>query len=337
MTKCASPLIADLSGKRSPSTKSMLSAIRNRRSLIIAMVLGLALLLFAFFSFPFIDFELYSTYDANIPNASVFFDKYDLDSLHGDIGTVTINDLVIVSAFSRNHASEMRALEGVPYRLVIYRMIDVDEDETNLMRRHCPKQVEFRIFDFDEYPAYVRNLKEYRWKHLIIAQLLMEGPLVFWVDSSVRFYDDPRQSIQTVIDYAKRPESLNVVQLCDTGHKIFPVTIKEMFVRFCYPEEQAKKLNMFAGGVTLWIRSPRTVKILKEMVSCSLEKECMAPKGARLRCDSAVISMGNKFAGCHRFDQSALAVVLSKEANFDLSRYAYTGGELTFLKVERGT
>uniref|UniRef100_A0A1I7Z9T2 Tudor domain-containing protein n=1 Tax=Steinernema glaseri TaxID=37863 RepID=A0A1I7Z9T2_9BILA len=236
-----------------------------------------------------------------------------------------------------NRLKKYRALEGVPYRLEIYRMVDVSESRTELMRRHCPKQVEFRTFDFDEYPAYVRMLFQYRWKHLIIAQMLMESPLVFWVDSSVRFHNDPKQSIWTVIDFAKRPESLNVVQLCDTGHKIFPVTMKEMFMRFSYPEEQTKKLNMCAGGVILWIRSPKTINILKEMVVCSLEKECMAPKGARLHCDSTVIKMGNKFAGCHRFDQSALSVVLSKEANFDLSRYAYTEGELTFLKVERGT
>lgn len=42
-----------------------------------------------------------------------------------------------------------------------------------------------KTFPYAKFPSYVENLKEYRWKPLIIALELQLNPVVFWLDAHV--------------------------------------------------------------------------------------------------------------------------------------------------------
>ena len=48
---------------------------------------------------------------------------------------------------------------------------------------------------------------------------------------------------------------------------------------------------------------------------CALHKECIAPEGARRECNSALkfnVHKDGTYVGCHRYDQSALNIILAK-------------------------
>ncbi|EYB81708.1 hypothetical protein Y032_0375g225 [Ancylostoma ceylanicum] len=63
--------------------------------------------------------------------------------------------------------------------------------------------VEVREFPFDRYPPYVRRLKQYRWKPLLIAMALQEFGAVWYMDTSVRWKKDRREVVYNEITCRK--------------------------------------------------------------------------------------------------------------------------------------
>lgn len=74
-------------------------------------------------------------------------------------------------------------------RFIIYDLggcFDTDE-KMNELRDNCPSWVEYRTFNYSPYPSYVRDIVQFRWKPLIIAESLIEFPAIWWIDSSTQF------------------------------------------------------------------------------------------------------------------------------------------------------
>jgi len=118
--------------------------------------------------------------------------------------------LIFVSAWSSNHHREshslcdnLRKYKGIDEskkKLIVYD-IGLTTDEINEYRSFC-SFAEFRNFNFSLYPSYIRNLKEYRWKPLIIAEILLEYPFIWWVDSSMTI-TNMNDSMQNVYNTLK--------------------------------------------------------------------------------------------------------------------------------------
>jgi hypothetical protein len=65
----------------------------------------------------------------------------------------------------------------------------------NKYRKNCPF-VELQPFPFQDYPNYVKQLNEYRWKNLIIAEVLRKYDLIIYADSSVIFKESNTTSFE---------------------------------------------------------------------------------------------------------------------------------------------
>ncbi|KAE9420467.1 hypothetical protein Angca_002059, partial [Angiostrongylus cantonensis] len=63
--------------------------------------------------------------------------------------------------------------------------------------------LEFRDFNFSRYPDYVRNLREFRWKPIIIAETLQEFSAVWYMDSSISFKKNDLNHVYELINCRK--------------------------------------------------------------------------------------------------------------------------------------
>ncbi|CAO4376304.1 unnamed protein product [Caenorhabditis nigoni] len=99
-------------------------------------------------------------------------------------------DIVFVSATSDNHINQ--AIESITsfykfhptgkyilYSLALY-SYQIKQIQSNF------KNLEIRIFNTSEYPSYVTHWKEYRFKSLIIAEVMKEYSNIWWLDANIR-------------------------------------------------------------------------------------------------------------------------------------------------------
>lgn len=101
---------------------------------------------------------------------------------------VEIVNPMFVTAFTEDHQHEgVNLIESVAshfpnQHLIAFHLGGVDRSQFEKY-----EMVEFRDFKYSLYPEYVRIVREYRWKPLIIAQALMEFDAIWYMDSSVVF------------------------------------------------------------------------------------------------------------------------------------------------------
>uniref|UniRef100_A0A914WSJ3 Uncharacterized protein n=1 Tax=Plectus sambesii TaxID=2011161 RepID=A0A914WSJ3_9BILA len=93
--------------------------------------------------------------------------------------------------------------------------------------------------------------------------------------------------------------------------------------------------EMFAGGFLFVTRSTLSARIMKWAVLCSLEPECMEPKGAVLTCSwGAEHDRWRQWAGCHRYDQSMINVIMNTWWDYNASIYT-TNRFKSFAGIKR--
>ncbi|ELU00683.1 hypothetical protein CAPTEDRAFT_125666 [Capitella teleta] len=82
---------------------------------------------------------------------------------------------------------------------------------------------------------------------------------------------------------------------------------------------------MASAGVLFIRNTPRIYwGIMYWWFLCALEEDCIAPKNAQLEClisEEAGKERPGTYHHCHRFDQSALNVLLANYFQFDRSKY----------------
>ncbi len=87
---------------------------------------------------------------------------------------------MFVTGSSEGHlATQRRAITTLqqmfPDQPMVFYDLGLTEKSATVMKTYC--NVKYRKFPFERYPTYVRSLKQYRWKPLIIAVSLVS---IFW-------------------------------------------------------------------------------------------------------------------------------------------------------------
>uniref|UniRef100_A0AC34RT90 Uncharacterized protein n=1 Tax=Panagrolaimus sp. JU765 TaxID=591449 RepID=A0AC34RT90_9BILA len=95
-----------------------------------------------------------------------------------------------------------------------------------------------------------------------------------------------------------------------TGHTILAATHPGMYKFFNVPEDR-KHMPMAAATTYVVLNNTAGRQVMDKLVNCSMTKECMAPDGANLWCKQPDV-YNDKYADCHRYDQSALALALAE-------------------------
>ena len=225
--------------------------------------------------------------------------------------------LVMVSGFSSNHYIEAQDMIATVQhylpstRIIVYDLGLTDNQRTEL-RKYC--NVEVRAFQFSKYSDHVKKLTVFAWKPLIVNEIAEEYEVIFYGDSSTRVLGPVKPIFPLLLKFPFMAGSAY------TELPIIAITMDETMRYLKYPYSRQRSGffgNLEAGLWVMWMNHLMRRKLLKSWVDCALHKECIDPPGAVLEpCDYHAAWRHDgpgRFVGCHRFDQSALSLILIRE------------------------
>ena len=230
---------------------------------------------------------------------------------------------IVLTGASSNHMEE--AASGVassqqrfgPEARIRFFDLGLSRAERQRVRSWCRVRLEQAVFPFHRFPARVATLNEYRWKPVSVAEGLRGAEAVWWTDTSIRWRND--SNLQQLYDEVLAGRAFPVQALGATGHSVFSATQPAMY-HFLGGAEGASRHQMMEANFLLLVRSPGTRELLKWWVLCALEPDCMAPAGAKLGCE---FDQGPRnfsvYYNCHRYDQSALNLLLGRLSSLTYS------------------
>lgn len=229
--------------------------------------------------------------------------------------------LVLVTAVSSNHFSEL--LEHItpgdkilPHEKIVVYDLGLNQREIDQLTKMS--YVDYRKFNFSGFPEHVKNLRTYAFKPLIIAETLAQFGAVMWMDSSVIL----KQHYKYVhlLEWMIQRKSAFLYYVSPSRHSIVFATHKRMFdyLPMRGADESKAKMQQ-ATGMILFNTKHMLKHVMKWVVFCSLLEDCITPKGSQLECNFQLPD--DVFGGCHRYDQSLFAVLVSNAYNDEKRRY----------------
>ncbi|GMR62910.1 hypothetical protein PMAYCL1PPCAC_33105, partial [Pristionchus mayeri] len=238
-------------------------------------------------------------------------DKWKIsDDFPYEFQPIDSTKVVIVTYASSNHFSEarqgLRSVRTVLKNKIIFYDLGLNKTEIAELKNVC--NLEVRKFNFERYPDFVSNLKAYNFKPIIMAEIFSDFEYFWIADSSIRFIN----VIPFMTDFYNNVTSgaiETIVLRSPTSTSIFGTTHPRMYEYFPIDLALAKELEMLEGPYFI-ARSEMAREVIKWNALCALTKDCMIPSGSRLSCwfyDDRF----NKYANCHRFDQSSINIIIS--------------------------
>ena len=239
------------------------------------------------------------------------------------MSNMTVEDmyqrLVYVSALSDNHFKEAKDMfkTVIGYlpknKLILY---NLGLNEEHIKELSAYENVEIRPFPFKNYSSlpHVKNLHTYAWKPIIVKIVSMEYDIIMYGDTSVRLLSC---NLTAALQHLLQFPILSGDPL--RYYRAIQYTHEGMIKYLHYPasrKDMADVGSIQAGVWLMWANDVMKKKLIDPWVDCALHKECIAPSGAKsIPCGKR--SNDGHYIGCHRFDQSALNLILAREFGLD--------------------
>ena len=224
--------------------------------------------------------------------------------------------LVVVTAASDDHYAEAQDMiasvqKFLPNTTLIVYDIGMTPEQNQRLQRYC--NVEVRPFQFEKYPPHTKSLKAYAWKPLAIQEVASRYEVIFWGDASIR-QKGPYFANKIFPFLLKFPFVAGSV----TDLPIISLTHDGMlkYLNLSLSREQMSHFGHLESGCwAVWVNTLMKTKFLNYWADCALHQECIAPHGATLlNCDlKTAMKKTGVYVGCHRYDQSALDMILIRE------------------------
>lgn len=225
---------------------------------------------------------------------------------------------------SSNHFEEFKSLIGsvqafLPgVKTVVYDLGLTDGDRATATS-YC--NVEIRSFAFDKYPVHVKDLHTYSWKPILLDEVARDHEIILYADASGR--------ITGPYIFEAFKLLIRFPFIAGRRHKLpFMSFVHEGMLQYMkYPF--SRKMLYSVGGVeaNLFMMRVNNVTmnhIMKPWVDCALHPDCIAPKGAVLWGSAFYYPFihthwyrDGSYVGNHRYDQSALNLILIREFGLD--------------------
>jgi hypothetical protein len=153
-----------------------------------------------------------------------------------------------------------------------------------------------------------------------LQEVLNEHANILWFDASFR---PGNGELQEIYNFALKYGG--IVLGHDSTQNVTSSTHPGLYKYIPTVKYKLRQITMASAGVLFIRNTPRIYwGIMYWWFLCALEEECIAPKNSQLEClmseDTANEKPGT-YHHCHRFDQSALNVLLANYFQFDRTKY----------------
>ena len=164
--------------------------------------------------------------------------------------------------------------------------------------------------------------------YVIFKEVLREYPGVLWLDSSVCVTSS---NLSSVLSHAVHI-SEGAALLSGTGHSNYAVTHPDMYAYLPSDVNQLRRTQQWEANSMLLYRTRWIYRsVLRWWYLCALTERCIAPTLHRF-CTFDKHDQYTWFASCHRFDQSAINILLANA--FDYRDATYYSRQ-HFIKIDR--
>ena len=249
----------------------------------------------------------------------VFEDRLDDDLSSDGHSTVKafMGRLVTVTAISDNHFDESQYMLSsvetcLPQNKIILYDLGLSENNKRMIQE-LYKTVQIRPFPFSDYyknNTHVRDLLTFAWKPIIIKKVSQENDIIMYGDASMR--------MKSCNITAALSQLLYFPFFAAVGLKYIAIEfIHDGMIEYLqYPKARKDLAHMYsieATGFLLWANAMMKEVLIEPWFDCALKKECIAPAGAKISPCHFTNNHDGHYVGCHRYDQSALDLILARE------------------------
>nr|CAD7596667.1 unnamed protein product [Timema genevievae] len=187
-------------------------------------------------------------------------------------------------------------------------------------------------FDLELFPSHVEEERLHAYRPLVIQDALNKAGVVLFLECDHRLV-----SGQLELLVKQATEEGGVVSWA-TYHPTSSLTHPKMFDYFQTTAESFLFLPMVEASTLLLVNVEGVhAKIMLPWVQCALTQDCILPIGAQSGGCRFNKKPQYRYSGCHRYDGSALNIVLGLYFGFDEKRYTCKGKERYFRKVTMET
>lgn len=205
------------------------------------------------------------------------------------------------------------------YKSVMYDL-GLSTSEQLLLNKYCNSSwnCETRTFKFDKYPSHIKYLNLRSYRPVCIQEMLNTYGAVIWVDDGYYFTEG---NLTTAVLQAKE-SGLQGWPLKDPTSSF---THLKMFQFFNTDQHSYFFQHAIESSHLIIYNTERIARdLMLPWVKCALIEECISPPGAQ---DSGCNYFRKplfKYTGCHKYDMSALNIILGKAFKFNEAPYTST-------------
>ena len=214
-----------------------------------------------------------------------------------------------------------------PSRKIVIYNLGLSAKHTHEVKSWC--NVIFRQFEFDKYPKHVKDLHTYAFKALIWREVLVEFQAMFFIDATIVM---SKFNIDYVIEASVKAGGF--LMFSPAGHSNYAVTHPQMYQYFPVSVKAHKTIEQFESEAFVIHNNLTYWKILHWACMCSLDPDCISPKGSTRFCRFAD-DRYKTFAHCHRYDQSVLNLLAVNAFGYNSSSWIFSNDNERVFAVRR--
>lgn len=251
------------------------------------------------------------------------FQRQNISS-DGMVSNKTYLPVVVTAVTSANVYQAMNFIKSMqrhlPEKTLVLYDLGLSSRDVLTLKKACNCSI--RVFEFDKYPAHVSTLKLKAYRPIIIQEMLNEFTAVLWSDLNKQFLTG---NISHLVSRAEKDGIL----AWRLDLPISALTHPKMFSFFQTKRDQFYFVHMVDTN-QLMIFNHRTIheQVMLPWVKCALTEECIAPPGAQLIGCNFDRKPYFRYSGCHRYDSSALNIILG--LHFELNDKRYSCDDVVF-------